>query len=112
MLITFISVRIEIAIVIKFWEMFDDLDVVVSDSGNQLSGNVNHSARDAEMIAVHLPSFNKRCLDKFGVHLELDDLRRLLPTSKERSFVGYESVHSRIENKTMKCYVFNKTRGK
>jgi hypothetical protein len=97
------------ALIVKFWEMFDDLDSSVNANGNVVTGEINHSSNDY-LIAVHLPTFNKRCIDKFGVHLELDDLRRLLPTSKERPFKIYDGVHSAKENKTMKCYVFYKTR--
>lgn len=95
-------------LVSRFWEMFDDFNTEII-SGYHETDRINHS-KNRDLIAVHLPSFTKRCQDKYGTHsvIDIDELRRLLPTSKDRTFVEYKPVDSKIENKTMKCYVFKR----
>jgi hypothetical protein len=103
------------ALVIRFWEMFDDLDVeAVENSDGDVavySGRINHSAKEG-IVAVHLPTFTKKCQDKFGSSsvLDISELHRLLPTSKEHAFVDYKVIESVLEKKSMKCYVFKRER--
>jgi hypothetical protein len=103
------------SLIIRFWEMFDDLDVeaVKDDEGKVVvySGRINHTAKDG-LVAVHLPTFTKKCQDRFGTSsvLDISELHRLLSTSKEHAYVDYKVVESVLEKKSMKCYVFKRER--
>lgn len=101
-------------LIVRFWELFDDLDTEVV-SGVVKDGRINHS-NNLGQVAVHLPTFTKKCLEKYGMPsvLDVEELRRLLPTSKQHPMLDYKNVWSAIERtddgkgKTMKCYIFKR----
>ena len=94
--------------VVEFWEKFDHLNDTIN--GEKL----NHS-RDESLIAVSLPEFQSVAAHH-GLRVpEYSDLKRLLPESRARKFLGYRAVNSGIRiadnhGVTVKCWVFRRDR--
>ncbi|HWX65433.1 MAG TPA: hypothetical protein VNZ27_03295 [Rhodanobacter sp.] len=94
--------------VTEFWEKFDHL--------NDTDGveKLNHSRKD-HLIAVSLPEFQERAA-RHGLRVpEYNDLKRLLPESRGRKFLGYKTVNSILVDsgvdgvdKSVKCWVFRR----
>jgi uncharacterized membrane protein YsdA (DUF1294 family) len=106
------SLNEEHPVVQQFWATFDYIDSksLSTDSGSPImSENVmNHSCRPEEEIAVNLESFRQRCAD---LHMELmgsRELRRYLPTSRKRQYIRNESMWSRLEGRTIRCWIFKR----
>lgn len=96
-------------IVTEFWEKFDHL--------NDTDGieRLNHSRKD-DLIAVSLPEFQERAA-RHGLRVpEYNDLKRLLPESRARKFLGYKTVNSNLVDsvdgtgRSVKCWVFHRER--
>jgi hypothetical protein len=93
-------------LVTNFWEMFDHLN----DTGGV--EKLNHSRKD-DLIAVSLPELYERAT-QHGTRLpDYADMKRLLPESRERKFVGYHTVNSAVaisegNGKSVKCWVFRR----
>jgi len=94
-------------IVASFWEVYDYLN----DSGVSTSPRLNHSKKPDETIAINLPHFVKVATEHKQQVPALNDLKRYLKASKTRKFEDIKAVDSKIETRTMKCWVF-KTGGK
>jgi len=95
--------------VTEFWEKFDHL--------NDTDGveKLNHSRKD-DLIAVSLPEFQERAA-RHGLRVpEYNDLKRLLPESRARKFLGYKTVNSNLVDsvdgvgRSVKCWVFRRER--
>jgi hypothetical protein len=90
----------------EFWESFDYMDT------SSPLGVLNHS-RDEDLIAVSLPHFQQEAT-RMGLRVPSHhDLKRYLPSSKSRKFVGRKAVCSALfihegQARTVKCWVFEK----
>ncbi|MDD5175773.1 MAG: phage antirepressor N-terminal domain-containing protein [Sterolibacterium sp.] len=83
-----------------FWDIFDALQ-------NIWGGKLNH-ARDPHLIAFNLPQVRTAAE---AAKLTLPDgaeLRRLLRASRAPRFVGFKAVNSAQNDRTMKCWIFEK----
>jgi hypothetical protein len=95
-------------VVQEFWEAFDYLNE--GDAGERL----NHSRNDAH-IAVSLPEFQARAT-QHGLRVPAySELKRLLPESRARKYLGYRTVNSAIHitegtGKSVKCWIFRRDR--
>jgi GTPase SAR1 family protein len=76
------------------------------------SSQLNHSTKPQQEWAINIEHFIQQCgihnLSRFNTE-ELRELRRQLPSSKKYKFEGNKPVRSRIEGRTVRCYVFSKT---
>jgi len=93
-------------LVTEFWEKFDHLN----DTGGV--EKLNHARKD-EQIAISLPELYERA-SQHGTRLpEYSDMKRLLPESRARKFLGYHTVNSAVlinegVGKSVKCWVFRR----
>jgi hypothetical protein len=76
------------------------------------SSQLNHSTKPQQEWAINIEHFIQQCgihnLSRFNTE-ELRELRRQLPSSKKYKFQDNKPVRSRIEGRTIRCYVFSKT---
>lgn len=96
-------------LVSEFWDLFDHLNE--ADNGTE---KLNHS-RDDALMAVSLPEFLSRAAQHGLRTPPLTDLKRLLPESRSRKFLGYRAVNSAVRiaeghGVTVKCWVFRRER--
>ncbi len=96
----------------QFWANFDYINskpLWSSESEPVIAENViNHSMNPDDEIAVNLEHFRQRCSD---LNLELIDtkqLRRYLPTSRARAYMRNEPIRSRLERRTIRCWIFKR----
>lgn len=101
-------------IVQQFWAIFDYLnsrarpsnvpdEIPELESGRDL---LNHSHQPEREISVNLEHFRRACVDMKQETIDSKDLRRWLPTSRKREFLGTGSVKSRIESRNVWCWRF------
>ena len=110
------SISADHPLVQEFWEMFDFLDSLPTDTvrGTLHVPRLNHS-RDKQLIAVNLNEF----VEQASVHRQqvppLAELKKVLRTSKARRFVDSSRViNSAIktrnadddQGKAVRCWVF------
>jgi hypothetical protein len=97
-------------VVQQFWANFEYLDTLHIE--NSLDGyldknRMNHSNKPDYEIAVNLEDFLSHCYEKHLPMLSTSDLRKYLPTSRSRKFIESKPVLSRLEKKTLRCWIFN-----
>lgn len=85
--------------VVLFWERFDWLDSVSS-----ADHPINHS-RDEKTIAINLVQFEQRCGDNRLSLPRMNDLKKLLKSSKARRFLGQKTVNSPT-GRSVHCWCF------
>lgn len=89
--------------VAEFWEKLEFLNE--RERGRYKKGYLNHSI-DRDLIAVNLNEYEE-CASYFDQRIPLlKDLRKTLPLSRVRKFVGYKSVKSKHTKKAKRCFVF------
>jgi hypothetical protein len=99
-------------IVQQFWDLFDYLDS--GKQANELDSYVpilhkmNHSHHRETEIAVNLEHFRQECADKKLETIDSKELRRWLPTSRERQFLGNDVVKSAIEFRSIRVWRFKR----
>lgn len=100
-------------VVQQFWSNYEYLNSHAVDDGFgefKISDDlINHSNSPEYEIAVNLEHFNAKCFDARLPMLSTADLRKYLPSSKTRKFVEAKMVFSRLEKKSLRCWIF-KTR--
>lgn len=84
-----------------FWERFD---WVTSNESETTDRPINHSRTD-DVIAVNLVQFEQKCGDLRLSLPPMNELKRLLRSSKARKFIAHKPVNSRT-GKTVNCWVF------
>lgn len=84
-----------------FWERFDFFRERQTDEAP-----IDHS-RTGEVFAINLVEFEKKCADN-GLRppCTMNELKRLLKTSKARKFEDVKTVNSRGPRESVKCWVF------
>lgn len=96
-------------IVQQFWATFDYMNskVYTREDGYATDEHtMNHSLRPEHEIAVNLEHFRQRCAEMKLETIDSKELRRHLPTSRKRAYLRNEPLRSRIENRTVRCWVF------
>lgn len=98
--------------VAAFWESFDHLETKLTAGSTLLEGgSLNHSRKaDVGIIALSMPEIEQvfaqnRISIPAGSMLEL---KKLLPTSKARKFIGKQQVNC-VDGKNRHCWVFQKS---
>lgn len=83
----------------EFWEVVDNL---------LAEGKALNHARDASLLALNLPQVRRAAAEARLALPESLTLRRLLRASREPRFVDTRAVNSATENRTVKCWVFDR----
>lgn len=69
---------------------------------------MNHSNNPETEIAVNLEHFRARCADMRLELIDSKELRRHLPTSRKRQYLRNEPIRSRLEGRTIRCWIFKR----
>ncbi|BES69746.1 hypothetical protein RE428_07640 [Marinobacter nanhaiticus D15-8W] len=95
----------------QFWEIYDLINVRPSNDEFSIEDPeiLNHS-RDSDFIAVHLQQFAQECARNRTEMISTRELKRLLPQSQRRPFVGQKKVLSKLTGKAVHCWVFRDER--
>jgi hypothetical protein len=89
-----------------FWERFDWFAARDAELQTAPSNPINHS-RAADVIAVSLVDFERRCGDaNLRLPCTMKDLKRDLKTSKARKFLEASKATCSITGKTVNCWHF------
>lgn len=112
-------------IVVEFWARWDYLDnkPLSQETPKVVNGKLdyshiaktfspehqlNHSTKPDQEIAINIDSFLREC-DLYKLpRMDPKELRRHLPSSKKRKFKENVNVHSRLEGRTVRCWVFER----
>lgn len=100
----------DLPLVAKFWETYELLNEVENHQGQQMLGKerLNHASNDNE-IAINITHFNQVCAEHRVEQLPSKELKKQLTTSKQFAFVAQnKTVKSKLLNKSIRCWVFNK----
>lgn len=102
-------------IVQQFWALFDYLNTRAK-AGEDYEDDIppvvsqqnllNHSRNPEQEIAVNLEHFRRACVDMKQEVIDSKDLRRWLPTSRKRMYLGNEVINSRIEGRSVRVWRF------
>jgi hypothetical protein len=99
-------------IVQQFWATFDYIDSRVfgrAEGEPDIADNqMNHSCTPEEVIAVNLEHYRQRCAELKLELLDSKELRRHLVTSEKRKYLRNEPIRSRIEGRTIRCWIFKR----
>lgn len=97
-------------VVQQFWAQFDYLDTKPGSGGYavNIEHQMNHSKNPDQQIAVNLEHFHSQCKVHNLPFMEPKELRRQLTTSKKRQYIENSTVRSRIEERTVRCWIFNR----
>lgn len=97
----------------KFWQIYQYLNesvVTITENGEtreEIRETLNHSS-DRELIAINIEHFQQACR-KAGQEVIADALlRRALPQSATHRFIEIRKVRSRIEKRSIWCWLFSK----
>lgn len=95
-------------IVQEFWEAYDYLE------GMDKQGVLNHYKADVGEIAINLRHFEALCGERKLRTPDMKDLKKHLRSSRTRKFIeANRAVRSAsfLDNRTLRCWVFEKPRG-
>ncbi|MEQ1636746.1 MAG: toprim domain-containing protein [Methylococcales bacterium] len=102
-------------IVQQFWAQYDYINErsrQISDGSVIIDENlVNHSRKPEQEIAINLEHFGQRCAELKLEQLHSRDLRLYLPSSRKRKFDRCAAVNSKIESRSVRCWIFKLGRG-
>jgi hypothetical protein len=93
-------------IVAQFWESFDYLEAKLTDGKPDTEVGLNHH-RKAGMIAIRMPEI-EQLFAQYRIAIpggSMLDLKKMLPTSKARKFLGQGVVNGR-DDKHCHCWLF------
>lgn len=99
------------SIVQQFWANFDYINskVYAGENGRVIEENTaNHSYQPEIEIAVNLEHFRVLCSEYRLELLDTNELRRYLPTSQKRPLIAKKTVKSRLQGRTIRCWVFKR----
>lgn len=96
------------AVVQQFWSQFDYLDTIGFEDGILAEHRLNHSKTPESTIAVNIEHFQSKCRHHGLPVIDSIELRRYLPGSRKRKYERNEAMHSNIEKRTMRCWIFKR----
>lgn len=107
------SIETDAPLVQQFWANFEYLDEghmrpVSEDTEKREIDLLNHSTNTQKEISINLEHFHQQCRNLGLDVLDSKELRRQLPTSKTHKFKANKPVCSRLFNRTVRCYVFER----
>lgn len=86
----------------RFWELIDYLRQV---EGGFSENPINRHRKPEQYFAISLPQFEEKCRARGLKHPEIDTLKRLLPGSKSRRYLGQKTINGEGD-KHLWCWVF------
>ena len=97
----------------QFWNQFHYLDSKPRESSRDIEllateNQMNHSAKPAQEIAVNLEHYHGMCALHNQPRIEPIELRKQLAGSKRHKFIVSKVVNSNIENRSVRCWVFDR----
>lgn len=107
----------------QFWEAYDYLNGTGADGDDEAcEARLNHSRKPEETIAINLNHFVQLASDMRQQIPNINELKRVLKTSRQRKFIEIVAVNSAINGRynamrdphqgprpsTIKCWVFKK----
>ncbi len=95
-------------IVQQFWAQFDYIDTIGFDDGLIAEHRLNHSGTPDATIAVNIEHFQSKCRQHGLPVMDSTDLRRYLPGSRERKYEGNKTIHSNLEKRSVRCWIFKR----
>jgi hypothetical protein len=98
-------------IVQQFWATFDYLNSKSYAQAGEYDMTVeehcmNHSTKPEEEIAVSLEHFANQCSNHRQELIQTRELRRHLQGSRKRKFLRCEPIYSRLEKRSVRCWIF------
>lgn len=101
-------------VVQSFWENYDfihEREVGPSAMGPPTCREMlNHSSHAGE-IWINLPQFYKFCLENKVETIPTADMKKYLPGSISRKYLGQKNVRSKLENRVLWCWIFKDSAG-
>lgn len=97
----------------QFWQIYHYLNesvVEITEKGEtreEIHETLNHSA-DRDLIAINIQHFQQRCRHAGQEVISEALLRRALPQSATHPFIEIRKVRSRIEKRSIWCWLFSK----
>jgi len=99
-------------IVQQFWSLYDYANSRSMRSAEELQyfedNLLNHSMDTDTEIAINLEHFRQRCAELKLELMDTKELRRHLPTSRKRKYLRTEAMYSRLEKRTVRCWIFKR----
>lgn len=94
----------------QFWAQFDYLDSKPNHPASvvEVQHQMNHDTNPDRMISVNLEHFHAMCKLHHVPIIDPKELRKQLPSSKKRQYVENKTVRSRIENRSVRCWIFKR----
>lgn len=100
-------------IVQQFWALVDYLNSRARppDAGGipptvNMDHLLNHSHNPERELCINLEHFRRLCAEMKQETIDSKDLRRWLPTSRKREYLGNGSIKSRLEGRSIWCWRF------
>ena len=96
-------------VVEQFWDTYDYLTARITRGrkDSPLTDPLNHS-RDTASIAINLNHLMEECRTWGQPTPDTALLKKLLPHCRRRKFLGTRAVNSRLDDKTLRCWVFSR----
>ena len=92
-------------LVTDFWDKYDYLLQKERDDAYDAGGSINQHRKADRLIAVNLPHFEASCRAANLLPPRMDELKRVLRSSKSRKWLANRAVKNPA-NKTVQCWVF------
>ncbi len=97
----------------QFWQQFDYLNNryfpgTEEGTGVTLENQLNHSTYAPEKISLNIEHFLSMCRTHNLPAMDPKELRRQLPSSKNRPFIDTGVVNSRLEKRSVRCWNFHR----
>lgn len=99
----------------QFWEIFHYIDEGAAHSDNRFSSmqnntRLNHHRKPDGYIAINLNDFYEQCRKHNQPLIELNDLKRQLPSSRTYRFIERKKYRSALTEKVSNCWIFERAR--
>ena len=99
-------------VVQQFWGQFDYLDSYRRDDESLYSTPLlNHHGEPELKIAINLEHFHAECQQKNLPKIDTAELRRHLPSSRQRKFIENKPFASKLQQRTVRCWIFERPTG-
>ena len=90
----------------QFWEVYDYLNMKIIN--NERHYSLNHHKKSEKFIAINMPNFQQVASEARQNIASTAELLPLLKNNKTHKCIGMKPITSALENKKMKCWIFEK----
>jgi len=98
-------IRADHPVLEAFWDVYEYIN---SRPQSAYTEPLNHATDIEKSIAINLNHFREKCTDHGQGFPDLGQLKKLLPHTKRYPFVDTKAIRSRLDNKNVWCWVFEK----